>query len=155
MHLFMRSHWHFAIIKLLRQDIATQISSMSIRHRITNPLKKKANKGFRGYPVATVAYYGPDDKIASKVSVGIILEEGSEPAYMERWRLEQGDVRIDRAINKQIMESIGKYPIRSVVITDRIIGCPHEEGIDYPEGDSCPKCPYWALRDRWTGEVIR
>jgi len=150
----MHSHWHFAIIKLLRQAISTQISSMSIRHRITNPLKKKANKGFRGYPVATVAYYGPDDKTASKVSVGIILAEGSEPAYMERWRLEQGDVRIDLEINKQIMEFIGKYPVRSVVITDRIIGCPHEEGIDYPDGDSCPKCSYWAHRDRWTGEII-
>ena len=24
----------------------------------------------------------------------------------------------------------------------RLIGCPHEEGIDYPEGHSCPHCPY-------------
>lgn len=127
---------------------------MAIKHRTTNPLQKKAKKGFRGYPVATVAYYGPDNKTASKVSVGIILVEGTEPTYMERWVLEQGDVRTDLTINKQIMEFIAKYPIRSVVITDRIIGCPHEEGIDYPEGDICPKCPYWAHRDRWTGEII-
>src|SRR5712692_4405008 len=31
---------------------------------------------------------------------------------------------------------------------DGIIGCPHEEGIDYPEGKSCPQCPYWARRAR-------
>lgn len=127
---------------------------MAIKHRITNPLQKKAKKGFRGYPVATVAYYGPDNKTASKVSVGIILVEGSEPTYMDRWVLEQGDVRTNLTINKQIMEFIAKYPVRSVVITDRIIGCPHGEGIDYPEGDICPKCPYWAHRDRWTGEII-
>jgi hypothetical protein len=127
---------------------------MAIKHHTTNPLQKKAKKGFRGYPVATVAYYGPDNKTASKVSVGIILVEGTEPTYMERWVLEQGDVRTDLTINKQIMEFIAKYPIRSIVITDRIIGCPHEEGIDYPEGDICPKCPYWAHRDRWTGEII-
>lgn len=127
---------------------------MAIKIRKTNPLQKKAKKGFRGYPVATVAYYGPDNNTALKVAVGIILEEGTEPTDMERWVLEQGDVRIDPTINKQIMEFISKYPIRSVVITDRIIGCPHEEGIDYPEGSICPKCPYWAHRERWSGEII-
>ena len=127
---------------------------MAIKIHKTNPLQKKARKGFRGYPVATVAYYGPDNKTALKVSVGIILEEGTEPTYMERWILGQGDVRMDPIINKQIMEFISKYPVRSVVITDRIIGCPHEEGIDYPEGSICPKCPYWTHRDRWTGEII-
>ena len=30
-----------------------------------------------------------------------------------------------------------------------IIGCPHEEDIDY-QGPVCPKCPFWANRDRWT-----
>ena len=38
--------------------------------------------------------------------------------------------------------------------TDGLIGCPHEEGIDYPEGKSCPQCPYWAGRDRFTRERI-
>jgi hypothetical protein len=31
---------------------------------------------------------------------------------------------------------------------------PHEEGIDYPEGKTCPQCPFWASRDRWTGESL-
>jgi hypothetical protein len=127
---------------------------MTIKIHKTNPLQKKTKKGFRGYPVATVAYYGPDNKTALKVSIGIILEEGTEPTYMERWVLEQRDLRMDPTINKQIMEFISKYPVRSVVITDRIIGCPHEEGIDYQEGSICPKCPYWTHRDRWTGEII-
>jgi hypothetical protein len=39
--------------------------------------------------------------------------------------------------------------VKTVVIADAIMGCPHEEGIDYPDGDSCPKCPYWAGRDRF------
>jgi hypothetical protein len=41
-------------------------------------LNKKAKRGFQGYPVATITYYGPDDRRASKVSVGIIREEGGE-----------------------------------------------------------------------------
>jgi hypothetical protein len=34
------------------------------------------------------------------------------------------------------------------------IGCPHEEGKDYPLGENCPQCPYWANRDRWSGKLI-
>jgi hypothetical protein len=41
---------------------------------------------------------------------------------------------------------------RSVVMTDRIIGCPHEEGTD--DGSTCPFCPFWAARDRWTGKRL-
>ena len=40
-----------------------------------------------------------------------------------------------------------------VVMSDRIIGCPQEEGVDYPLGHACPRCPFWAHRDRWTGDM--
>lgn len=36
-------------------------------------------------------------------------------------------------------------------MTDRIMGCPHEEGIDYPSGQSCPECAYWIGRERFSG----
>jgi hypothetical protein len=52
----------------------------------------------------------------------------------------------------QFLESQGA---KSVVMTDRIIGCPHEEGIDYPEGEPCPQCPFWANRDRFTGRLLQ
>jgi len=126
---------------------------MPIKRHSKNPLKKKAKKGFKGYPIATVAYYGPDNETASKVAVGIILEENAEPEYMEKWFLEEKDVRSDPTINSRIIQFIKKHAVRSVVITDKIIGCPHEEGIDYPEGEVCPHCPYWAHRDRWTGST--
>ncbi len=42
-----------------------------------------------------------------------------------------------------------------MVIADRIMGCPHEEGKDNPEGEVCPKCPFWANIDRFTGETIQ
>ena len=116
--------------------------------------QKKAQTGFRGYPIATVAYYGPDDRFASKVAVGIILEENGEVAFLERWFSENQDVRTDPAITGKIFEFIDQHQAKSVAMTDRIIGCPHEEGIDYPLGENCPQCPYWANRDRWTGELI-
>ena len=128
------------------------MSAKRIR-RGRNTLEKKARKGFRGYPIATIAYYGPNDKRATKVAVGIIAEN-DKMLSLERWYSEERDVRFDQAMIGQIVEFIERHNVRSVGITDRIIGCPHEEGIDYPEGKSCPQCPYWANRDRWTGERV-
>ena len=118
-------------------------------------LKKLANKGFRGYPIATVAYYGPDDKHATKVAVGIVPDEGEQPSVLERWFSEVNDIRVDRTTNEEIISFIKENRAKSVVIADRILGCPHEEGVDYPDGSKCPKCPFWSIRDRFTGETIQ
>jgi hypothetical protein len=118
-------------------------------------LNKKAKQGFQGYPVATITYYGPDDRQASKVSVGIVLDEGGDVAFLERWFNERQDIRKDPEVNEQIVRFLSKHGAKSVVMPDRILGCPHEEGKDYPEGEKCPKCSYWAIRDRFTGEIIQ
>jgi len=115
---------------------------------------KKARRGFRGYPVGTIAFYGPDASTASKVAVGIVLGEDEDPVALERWFSDSSDVRFDRSIGDQVAEFIEKYGVKTIAATDRIIGCPHEEGIDYPEDAVCPSCPYWANRDRWTGEDL-
>lgn len=117
-------------------------------------LERKAQKGFRGFPVATIAYYGPDDQHATKVVLGIFLKEQEDPDILERWLFDEGDIRQDRPIHYEILGLIEEHQVKSVVMADRIIGCPHEEGIDYPEGKSCPKCPFWAGRNRFTGERI-
>jgi hypothetical protein len=123
--------------------------------RSQSPLTKKARRGFRGYPVATIAFYGPDARRATKVAVGIVRSEGGEPDPLERWFAEEGDIRKDPTVLEEVLELVQREGVRSVVMTDRIIGCPHEEGIDYPEGQVCPLCPFWANRDRWTGDVLR
>ncbi len=118
-------------------------------------LEKQSRRGFRGYPVATVAFYGPDDGRATKVAVGIVRAEGAEPDPLERWVSKETDARSDVAITRQIGEFIATHSAKSVVLVDRIIGCPHEERIDYPEGAACPQCPFWANRDRWSGELLQ
>jgi len=107
-----------------------------------------------GYPVATIAYYGPDDQTATKVAVGIV-DSKDEVVELRRWLVRAQDVRIDRAINDEILSFIKEHNVQRVAMAGRIMGCPHEEGIDYPEGSTCPQCPYWAKIDRWTGEVLR
>jgi hypothetical protein len=118
------------------------------------PVTKKANRGFRGYPVATVAFYGPDDRRASKVAVGILPSERAEVAAIERWLSVDDDVRDDATINAAILKFLDDQGAKTVVMAERIIGCPHEEGIDYPDGQKCPDCPFWATHDRWSGNVV-
>ena len=125
-----------------------------IKKRFISRLQTKAKRGFRGYPVATVALYGPTAELATKVAVGIILGEDEDTDSMRRWFSEDSDIRHDAEIEQEILAYILANGAKSVAITDRIVGCPHEEGIDYPEGKSCPQCPYWAGRDRWTHERI-
>ena len=115
-----------------------------------DPLKwlEKKSKGFRGYPVGTIAFYGPDNQRASKVAVGVIAAEDAEPFELRRWFSESGDVREDVRIGGEIAEFLRAHGVRSVAMKHQIIGCPHEEGIDY-QGETCPQCPFWAGRDRW------
>ena len=118
-------------------------------------LRKKAKQGFQGFPLATITYYGPDLKVASKVSVGIILEEGGDVAALERWFNDVTDIRLDATVNENIVGFLRQHGVKSVVSPDRILGCPHEEGTDYPDGEKCPRCAFWANRDRFTGEIIQ
>ena len=126
---------------------------MKIKREPTR-LEKKARRGQRGYPLATIAFYGPDASRASKVAVGIVRTEDGMPTEMKRWFSETGDVRRDAAIGDEVIEFIEEHGGKTFVLSPGIIGCPHEEGIDYPGGEVCPQCPYWANRDRLSGEEL-
>jgi hypothetical protein len=127
---------------------------VKIKRRSGSPIGKAARKGFRGYPVATVAFYGPDDQRASKVAVGIVMSEDAEPEILERWFSDSTDIRYDLAIASEIHAFITSNGAKTVVATGQINGCPHEEGVDYPDGQVCPECPFWANVDRWTHERL-
>jgi hypothetical protein len=45
-------------------------------------LRRKSEHGFQGYPIGTIAFYGPDNQRATKVAVGIVHGENKEgPDY--------------------------------------------------------------------------
>jgi len=87
-----------------------------LRTRTNNPLAKRARKGFRGFPVATIAFYGPDDQRASKVAVGIVTREDVEPEVLERWYSEDEDLRSDLETVLQIQALIKEHSVVSVVL---------------------------------------
>jgi hypothetical protein len=129
---------------------------MSKKWKPSSPwLRRKVKQGFRGYPIATIAFYGPTAERATKVAAAIVRDEGREPDPLERWFSEDTDIRTDLAVGEKVLAFLKEHAAKSVIVTDGLIGCPHEEGIDYPEGKSCPQCPYWAGRDRFTRERIQ
>lgn len=127
---------------------------MSLKaERNKKKIANKARKGFKGYPLATIAYYGPTDKKTTKVTVSIIAKENADPEPMKSW-FSDADVRNDALIMEELLAFIAEHNTKSVIMADGIIGCPHQEGIDYPDGEVCQECTFWKGRDRWTGERI-
>jgi hypothetical protein len=98
-------------------------------------LTKGARKGEKGFPVATIIFYGPDNRTASKVVCSSIHHEGAEPDPMKKW-LTKEEARKSEWIFSEIRSFIEEHQVATVAMTDSIWGCPHEEGIDYPEGES-------------------
>ena len=72
---------------------------------------------------------------------------------MRKW-FSDTDVRDDIQVIEEMVDYLEANQIERLVTPDRIVGCPHEEGIDYPDGEVCPECPYWANRNRFTGELL-
>lgn len=116
-------------------------------------LRKKAERKGPGDPVGTVAFYGPDNRHASKVVAGIAPRAGEGVSDLKRWFEDRLDVRVDPKIGREVTEFLRSHGVRSIVVAEGIIGCPHEEGVDYPEGEECPECPFWRGKDRFEHAV--
>ena len=123
--------------------------------RLHPRLAKRSRRGFRGFPAATVAYYGPDDARASKVVVTIVPARQAEPTDQTSFTSDASDVREDQFVGEKVMAFVERHEALSVVVAEEILGCPHEEGTDYPAGGTCPACPFWAERDRWAATKDR
>lgn len=112
-------------------------------------LRKKAKAGDHGFPRATLAFYGPDDRRGVKAVLGIVLRDGDE-ATIHRYFSEDKDVRYKLEIQEDVLARLREHEVRTLIMVEKIFGCPHEEGIDYPAGEKCPLCPYWATHDRYS-----
>jgi hypothetical protein len=92
------------------------------------------------YPVGTVAMYGPDDKTTTKIAAGVILHEGAE-AILKRWVAT--DVTTSPKVQQEMKDFFLQHGVKSVAMSKGNMGCPHEEGLDFPNGEDCPFCPFW------------
>src|ERR1700730_1163454 len=68
--------------------------------------------------------------------------------FLRRWQL-----KFRKQVFQFGQQFIENHRVLSVAMTDGIIGCPHQQGIDY-EGEWCPVCVFWHGRDRFTGQRV-
>jgi hypothetical protein len=92
------------------------------------------------YPIGTVALYGPDDQTTTKIAAAVIVSEGAEPV-LRRWV--GTEVTTSPKVQKELQEFFRHLGVRSVGVSEGNMGCPHEEGEDFPVGEDCPFCPFW------------
>src|SRR5687768_10977572 len=91
------------------------------------------------FPLGTLLSYGPTAARATKFVAAVIPHEGAEPSVLRRWYAREGDIRNDQKVTQEIAEFFKTHVVRQTIVSDRITGCPHEEGIDYPLGAVCPE----------------
>lgn len=111
-------------------------------------LQKRARKGYRGFPYGTVLFYGPDDATATKAVASVIFEEDGEAEHLRRWYDNAGDMIRNHKLHAEILAHLEAHGARTIAMLSEVNGCPHEEGLDYPDGEDCPQCPFWAGRER-------
>jgi SEC-C motif len=102
------------------------------------------------YPLGTVAYYGPDDKTTTKIAAGVFTAENA-PAILKRWVAT--DVTTNPKIQREVTEFFKRHGVKSVAMSDGNMGCPHEEGEDFPDGGDCPFCPFWKGKQGSNGSL--
>lgn len=92
------------------------------------------------FPIGTVALYGPNDQTTTKIVAGVIKREGADP-ILERWvGMNIGE---NARVQRQLQDFFQSHGVKSVVASEGNMGCPHEEGEDFPNGEDCPFCPFW------------
>ncbi len=92
------------------------------------------------YPLATITYHGPSPFYATKIAVGILTGDERAPIIKE-WTGE--NIAEDVEAAKEISQFIQEHDVARVLTSEWVLSCPHEEGVDYPLGESCPFCPDW------------
>jgi hypothetical protein len=97
-------------------------------------------QGKTDFPIGTLVYFGPDDRTITKIVAVIIRTPEAEP-IIKSW--EGPSIAADREAVLEIGSYFKDHQVGEVVMTEGVVGCPHEEGVDYPVGESCPYCPFW------------
>jgi hypothetical protein len=100
----------------------------------------RGESGGRNGPIGTVIYYGPDDKTIAKVAAGVVKSRGAEPVML---RFFGPNVFHDPEVAEKIKDFFLSHGVQRVVVQEGVFGCPHEAGVDFPEGEDCPFCPFW------------
>lgn len=79
----------------------------------TKRIAKKVKKGFQGYPLISLAYFGEKVSCATEVVVGFVSEEGA--VAQEQKFSSKGDVRKDDIIQTTLLKVIERADAKTVI----------------------------------------
>ncbi|SBT18243.1 hypothetical protein MGA5115_02364 [Marinomonas gallaica] len=75
-------------------------------------IAKQVGKGFKGYPLVSIEYFGETPELATQVVIQFISEEGAEP--QEQKFSAKNDVRNDETIQTVLLKIIERADAGSV-----------------------------------------
>src|SRR5688572_3508838 len=76
------------------------------------------------YPLGTIAAYGPDNSLATKLVVSVYQRPGTtDPSAMETWTTVAMDVRQDQTIAGAVADFLRQHGVNDTISADHIIGC--------------------------------
>lgn len=70
----------------------------------------------------------------------MFAHEWAEPV-LEWWV--GSDVDASLKVWAELAAFLKAHGAKRVVAVPGVLGCPHEEGEDFPPGEDCPFCPFW------------
>ena len=117
------------------------IAEYEEKYSTERPRKRQGEQpGQARFPIGTVACYGPDEKRTTKIAAAVIPHEGAEPV-LKRWVAT--DVTTNPKVQQELKDFFLQHGVQQVAMSQGNLGCPHEEGEDFPVGEDCPFCPFW------------
>mgnify|MGYP001075076796 CR=1 FL=1 len=81
-------------------------------------ISKRVKRGFQGYPLISIEYFGPSQVLATKVEVGFVQEENAEP-MLETFSSDT-DIRQDETVQTTIIKIIDRVDAKTVTLLDQV-----------------------------------
>jgi len=81
-------------------------------------IEKLVKKGFKGYPVVGIEYFGTTTDVASEVIVTFTSEEGTAPQAQKF--LSKSDAREDEPIQSVLVKTIERTDASTVTVVDGV-----------------------------------
>lgn len=81
-------------------------------------ISKRVKRGFHGYPMISIQYFGPSEMLATKVEVGFIEQENAEP-MLETFTSET-DLRQDETVQTTIIKIIDRVDAKTVTLNEAV-----------------------------------
>jgi len=93
------------------------VSSMNL-DKSQKRISKRVKRGFHGYPMISIQYFGPSEALATKVEVGFIQEENAEP-MLETFNSDT-DIRQDETVQTTIIKIIDRVDAKTVTLEESV-----------------------------------